>query len=54
MDLMAFQKIDLNVRTAQELDFRLMTTSKNNCSKIYIAWPTPKILSTKCIPLRLY
>ena len=29
LDLMTFQAIDLNVRTSMELDFRLITTSKN-------------------------
>ena len=43
LDLMAFQTIDdQNERTSQELDFRLITTSKNNCSEIFISWPTPQ------------
>ena len=41
MDLMRFQTIDKNVRTSQELDFRLITTSKNNLSELHISLPTP-------------
>ena len=41
MDLMTFQTIDLSVRTSQELDFRLITTSKNNFSENHISRPTP-------------
>ena len=38
---MRFQTIDKNVRTSQELDFRLFTTSKNNLSELHISLPTP-------------
>ena len=38
---MTFQRIDLNERTFQELDFRLVTTSKNNFCEIPISRPTP-------------
>ena len=31
----------LNVRTSQELDFGLITASKNNFSEIHISPPTP-------------
>ena len=41
MDLMRFQTIDKNVRTSQELDFLLFTTSKNNLSELHISLPTP-------------
>ena len=41
VDLMRFQTIDKNVRTSQELDFRLFTTSKNNLSELHISLPTP-------------
>ena len=41
VDLMRFQTIDKNVRTSQELDFRLITTSKNNLSELHISLPTP-------------
>ena len=41
MDLMTFQTIYLSVRTSQELDFRLITTSKNNFSENHISRPTP-------------
>ena len=34
MDLMTFQTIDKNVTTFQVLEFRLITTSKNNMSEI--------------------
>ena len=30
MDLMTFKTVDLNVQRSQELDFRLIITSKNN------------------------
>ena len=40
MDLMTFQTVDLNVQRSQELDFRLITTSKNNFSEILISRPT--------------
>ena len=40
MDLMTFQTVDLNVQRSQELDFRLITTSKNNLSEIPTSWPT--------------
>lgn len=30
-----------NVQTPQELDFRLIATSKNNLSEIHISQPTP-------------
>ena len=33
------------MRTSQELDFRLITTSKNNFSEIHISRPRPKICS---------
>ena len=39
--MMSFQTIDLNEQTSQELDFRLITTSKNNMSEIHISRPTP-------------
>ena len=39
--LMTFQTIDLNMRTFQELDFRLITTSKSNFSEIQISRWTP-------------
>ena len=38
LDLETFQIIDKNVRTSQELDFRLIKTSKNS---IHIDRPTP-------------
>ena len=41
VDLMRFQTIDKNVRTSQELDFLLFTTSKNNLSELHISLPTP-------------
>ena len=37
---MTFQTVDLNVQRSQELDFRLITTSKNNLSEIPTSWPT--------------
>ena len=37
---MMFQTIDWNERTSQELDFRLVTASKNNFSEIHISRPT--------------
>ena len=38
MDLMKFQRIDLNVRRSQELvTFYLITTSKNFFSEIHIS-----------------
>ena len=42
MDLKMSRTIDLNMRTSQELDFRLSTTSKNNLpvSEFHIFWPT--------------
>ena len=39
MDLMTFKTVDLNVQRSQELDFRLITTSKNNFSEIPISRP---------------
>ena len=41
MVLMTLRTIDLNMRTSQELDFRLITTSKNNFSEIQISRSTP-------------
>ena len=41
MDLMMLQTVDLNVQRSQELDFRLITTSKSNLSEIPISRPTP-------------
>ena len=41
VDLMRFQTIDKNVRTSQELDFLLFTTSKHNLSELHISLPTP-------------
>ena len=38
--LMMFQTIYGNLRTPQELDFRSITTSKNNLSEIHISLPT--------------
>ena len=38
---MTFQTIDLSVRTSQELDFRLTTSSKNNLREIYNALRFP-------------
>ena len=40
MDLMMLQTVDLNVQRSQELDFRLITTSKSNLSEISISRPT--------------
>ena len=42
MDLKISRTIDLNMRTSQELDFRLSTTSKNNLpvSEFHIFRPT--------------
>ena len=39
MDLMTFKTVDLNVQRSQELDFRLIITSKNNLSEIPISRP---------------
>ena len=39
----------LDVRTSQELDFALITTSKNNFSEIHVSRPTP--LDSLSIPL---
>ena len=39
--LMTFRTIDLNMWTSQELDFRIITTSKNNLSEIQISRSTP-------------
>ena len=33
--------LQYSVRTSQELDFRLITTSKNNFTEIHISRPTP-------------
>ena len=33
--------LQFSVRTSQELDFRLITTSKNNFTEIHISRPTP-------------
>ena len=41
VDLMTFQTIDWNEQTSQELDFSLITISKNNLSEIHIPRPTP-------------
>ena len=41
MVLMTFRTIDLNMWTSQELDFRIITTSKNNLSEIQISRSTP-------------
>ena len=42
MDLVMLQTVDLNVQRSQELDFRLITTSKSNLSEIPISRPTPQ------------
>ena len=47
MDLMMLQTVDLNVQRSQELDFRLITTSKSILSEIPISRPTPQSLSLK-------
>ena len=39
--LKTFQTIYSNMRTSQEIDFRLITTSRNNLSEIHIPRPTP-------------
>ena len=36
-----FQTIDWNEQTSQELDFCLITISKNNLSEIHTSQPTP-------------
>ena len=36
-----FQRSYLNLRTSQELDFRLISISQNNLSEIHISRPTP-------------
>ena len=39
VDLVTFWRIDLNVRTFQELDFRLITASKYNLCENHISRP---------------
>ena len=39
---MTFETIDQNLQTSQELDYRLLTISKNNLSEIHISRPTPQ------------
>ena len=41
VDLMTFQTIDWNEQTSQELDFHLITISKNNLSEIHTSQPMP-------------
>ena len=55
MVLMTFRTINLNMRASQELDFRLITTSKNNFGEIKISRSTLyDCLSVQCINLSCF